>query len=521
MRRWLTHEIVLHSERVRTAPFWDVDVRLELVAPSGRSTAVDAFWDGGHTWRARVRLDELGEWHWRTVASDPDDAGLHGQAGEVECVAYEGANPVYRHGPVGIADGRTSLAHADGTPFLWIGDTVWNGLIRSDPVDWEGYLEARRAQGFSAIQFFTTQWRGLTTDPFGEPSFHDDGGFAPNPRFYQRLDPKVEAIARHGLLGYGIVVLSLYEDEPGWAWPAERLVRFARWLRARWGSYHMSWTLAGDGGFAGRRAEERFWPIGRAAYSDPPEPLVTMHPRGWTWVGGEFRGEPWVTFLSYQSCHSDDPGKVRWLPDGDAARDWRTEPSKPIINLEPNYEDHPSYDSGIRFTPHEVRRASYWSMLVTPTAGVTYGHYSLWAWAGEPEPVGKGIHSQAEELLQPWWTVLDTPGARSMTVLRRYFESGEWWRLRPAQEILRTQPGTADVLRFLTAARTDDGAWTIVYAPLGGSIELARDEVGGRNTRWFNPRTGSWQAAVAGEATSDRATFVAPDGNDWILDLRA
>ena len=521
MQRWLTHEIVLHSERVRTAPFWDVDVRLELVAPSGRSTAVDAFWDGGQTWRARVRLDEVGEWRWRTAASDPDDAGLHGQAGGVECVAYEGANPVYRHGPVGVADGRTSLAHADGTPFLWIGDTVWNGLIRSDPVDWEVYLEARRAQGFSAVQFFTTQWRGLATDQFGEPSFHDHEGFAPNPRFYQRLDPKVEAIARHGLLGYGIVVLSLYEEEPGWAWPAERLVRFARWLRARWGSYHMSWTLAGDGGFAGRRAEERFWPIGRAAYSDPPEPLVTMHPRGWTWVGREFRGEPWVTFLSYQSCHSDDPDKVRWLPDGDAARDWRTQPAKPIINLEPNYEDHPSYDSGIRFTAHEVRRASYWSLLVTPTAGVTYGHYSLWAWASEPEPVGQGIRSQADELLLPWWTVLDTPGARSMTVLRRYFESGPWWRLRPAQEILRTQPGTADVLRFLTAARTDDGAWTIVYAPLGGSIELARDAVGGRSARWFDPRTGSWRSAVAGEALSERATFVAPDGDDWILDLRA
>ncbi len=284
----------------------------------------------------------------------------------------------------------------------------------------------------------------------------------------------------------------------------------------------MSWTLAGDGAFAGRRAEERFWPIGRAVYADPPEALVTMHPRGWTWVGQEFRHEPWVTFLSYQSCHSDLPDKVRWLPDGDAARDWRTTPAKPIINLEPNYEDHPSYDTGVRFTAHEVRRASYWSLLVTPTSGVSYGHYSLWAWATQPEPVGDGIRSQAEELLEPWNGVLDTPGTRSMTVLRRFFESGEWWRLRPAQDLLLIQPGTADVRRFITAGRTTDDRWTVVYTPCGGSIELARDAVGARNARWFDPRAGLWQAARSEAGTAaDRAVFVTPDDGDWVLDLRA
>ncbi len=520
--RWIAHEIVLHGERPRSAPFWDVDVRVELKAPSGRSVVVDAFWDGDRTWRARLRLDEPGRWRWRSTSTDPDDGGLHGQGGELECAAYEGANPVYVHGPVRVADNGTSLAHADGTPFLWIGDTAWNGLIRSDPADWERYLETRRAQGFSAIQFFSTQWRALATDPAGEPSFVETDRFAPNPTFFRRLDPKVEAIARHGLLGYAIVVLSLYEDEPGWAWPAGQLVRFARWLRARWGGYHISWTLAGDGGFTGRPAAERFWPIGRAAYSDPPEPLVTMHPRGWTWVGSEFRDEAWVTFLSYQSCHSDLPEKVRWLPDGDAVRDWRTAPAKPIINLEPNYEDHPSYDTGIRFTAHEVRRASYWSLLVTPTAGVSYGHYSLWAWASEPEPVGQGIRSQATEMLEPWCRVLDTPGARSMTVVRRYLESGEWWRLRPAQEMLRDQPGDADVLRFVTAACTDDGRWIAAYTPLGGSIRLARPATEGRNARWFDPRTGTWHGAVGKpDESGDAMVFDAPDDDDWVLDLRA
>src|SRR5205085_11909432 len=162
----------------------------------GRTTSVDAFWDGGRTWRARIRLDEIGTWRWRSVASDATDARLHGRVGELDCIPYEGANPVFVHGPVRVADDGTSLAHADGTPFLWLGDTVWNGLIRAAPEDWEIYLEARRAQGFSVVQFFSTQWRALATDPFGDPSFRDeDGRFYPEPAFFQRLDGKVEAIA--------------------------------------------------------------------------------------------------------------------------------------------------------------------------------------------------------------------------------------------------------------------------------------------------------------------------------------
>jgi hypothetical protein len=521
--RWIAHELEFISDRDRDNPFWDVDVAVTVTGPNGHAVKADAFWDGGRTWRARFRLGETGRWTWRTSASDETDAGLHGRSGDLECIAYEGTNPVYVHGPVGVAAAGTSLAHADGTPFLWIGDTVWNGLIRSDPAGWEEYLESRRVGGFSVVQFFSTQWRALATDPSGESSFHEDGGgFAPNPRFYRRLDPKVEAVTRHGLLAYAIVVLSLYDDEPGWAWPAERLVRFARWLRARWGAYHMAWTLAGDGSFAGHRAEERFWPIGRAVYVDPPESLVTMHPRGWTWAGAEFRKEQWITFLSWQSGHSDDLEKVRWLPDGDVARDWATPPVKPIINLEPNYEDHPSYESGLRFTAHEVRRASYWSMLVAPTAGVTYGHFSLWAWATDREQVGDGIRRQSEYWLEPWRSVLDAPGARHMVIVRRYFDSGRWWELRPGNHLILDQPGRTDALRFQLAARTEDGRWTVVYTPLGGTIAVAADAVVDRSARWFDPRTGIWQAAShERDGASGGVIFRAPDEDDWILDLRS
>lgn len=519
--QWTAHELRFESAREWDAPFWGVDLAIELTAPSGRTFAVDGFWDGGRVWRARVRPDEVGEWRWRSLASDPSDTGLHGQSGSFSCVSYEGPNPVYRHGPVRVADNGYSLAHADGTPFLWWGDTVWNGLIRSSADDWAEYLDTRRAQGFSVVQFFSTHWRGLATDPEGNSSYTEEGRFSVNPAFFQRLDPKVKVIADHGLLASAIVVLSLFDAEPGWAWPAEQLTRFARWLRARWGAYHVAWSFGGDGDFTGQRAE-RWREIGPAVYSNPPEALVTMHPKGWSWVGDEFRDQEWVTFYIYQSCHSDEEPKIRWLPEGPHTRDWLAQPPRPIINVEPNYEDHPSYASGIRFTPADVRRATYWSLLVTPTAGVSYGHYSLWAWTSEPEPVGRAISGQADYLLEPWWTVLDTPGAASMMIARRYVESGAWWDLRPAQELLVAQPGGEDARRFIAAGRTLAGDWTVVYRPAfdtGDPIQLRAEVVDGASARWFDPRTGHWFGAKS-VADGGETTFVPPDGQDWVLDLR-
>ena len=517
---WTVQELTFESRQPHHDPFWDVDLRVELTAPSGRSFSVDAFWDGGQIWRARMRHDEVGEWQWRSVASDPNEAGLHGRSGSLTCLPYEGPNPVYRHGPVRVADDGRSFAHADGTPFFWLGDTVWNGLIRSTADDWDEYLETRRAQSFSVIQFFSTHWRALATDPTGQPSyFEDDGHFTVNPLFYQRLDPKVEAIARHGLLASAIVVLSLYDEEPGWAWPVERLIRFARWLRARWGAYHVAWSLGGDGNFQGERAV-RWREIGSAAYSNPPEALVTMHPFGYSWVGDEFRDQSWLTFYVYQSGHSNDEAKVRWLPLGPHTTDWQTPPPRPIVNIEPNYEDHPSYPSDVRFSAAEVRRAGYWSLLVTPAAGVSYGHFSLWAWASEPESVGQAIRRQSEYVLEPWWTVLDTAGARSMAILRRFFESGEWWRLRPAQAILAEQPGADDARRFVAAGRTEPGDWTVVYLPRGGPIRLHPGRAGDASARWFDPRTGHWSAAEAVINADGTTTFVTPDDRDWVLDLR-
>jgi hypothetical protein len=170
-----------------------------------------------------------------------------------------------------------------------------------------------------------------------------------------------------------------------------------------------------------------------------------------------------------QSGHGDSDGAMRWLTSGPPSRDWRTEPILPFINLEPNYEGHKGYTHRKPFGAHAVRRAAYWSLLVSPPAGVSYGAPTL-----------------------------------------------EWWRLRPAQDILVEQPGAADPSRFVAAAVAEDGKWALLYLPVGGKIAVHTEGLAKPlGARWFNPRAGTW----AGEAAVTAATqvFEAPDDNDWVL----
>jgi hypothetical protein len=505
-------EITLTSASEWSSPFWDVDLELALTSPTGQLSRHVGFWDGDGTWRVRLRPDQPGEWRWQSHSNDPD---LDGRHGTVAADWSERFTRFDRHGPVEVAADGYTFTHTDTTPFLWIGDTVWNGPLRAAAGDWDAYLQHRAVQGFTVVQVFTLNWRGLGTDADGRVAFTiADGRTEVEPAFFQRFDDRVAAANDQGLLVSAIVVLALYDEDAGQAWSEGSIARYARWLRARWAGYQVAWSLGGDGDFTGARAEK--WKrLGRQVYSDPPERLVTMHPCGKSCIAEEFRDESWMTFHVYQSGHAGDDVSIRWHTDGPYNEVARRPPARPIVNIEPNYEDHPGYVTDVLFTPADVRRAAYWSVLGTGPAGVGYGQYSLWAWAPEPEPVGEAIRSQPTNMLAPWHTVVDTPAAAQMGILRGYLESGPWGRLRPDPATLQRQPGADDVVRHQSAARTDDRVWTAIYVPdPGGDVVLAEPATG--SVRWFDPATGAWRPA----ASDDGQHFSTPTAQDWVLDSR-
>lgn len=513
--KWMPFEIELHSDRSYGNPLWDVSVTVQLAAANGQQQTVDAFWDGGRTWRFRFCPGHTGRWHWRTLCSNAADTGLHDASGAFRCIPYDGNDPLVRQGPIALSPDRRSFVHADGTPFFWLACTAWNGALRSSRTDWARYLHVRRQQRFSVIQFVCTQWRGgdkvLRRSAFSGPK-----RIHVNPEFFQALDPKVDAVNRAGLVAAPVLLWAFADTDPGRALPEQDAIRLARYMTARWGAHNLVWLLGGDGHYLGDNVR-RWRNIGRAVFADRHDRLVTLHPCGRSWVGDDYAHEAWFDFAGYQSGHGDGDEHLAWNVTGPPARCWQKAPALPIVNLEPNYEAHPAYQSGKKHDDHHVRRAAYWSLLVAPPAGVTYGHNAVWVWNERAGPA-EGHPNVGE--VAPWHTGLDTPGARSMSVLRDLLETGPWMQLRPQPNLLAEQPGELDPRRFVAAALTEDRTWALVYLPAGGQVRIDAAEIRQpADAGWIDPRTG--RRVSIGPPGSGWVTYRTPDDHDWVLELRS
>jgi hypothetical protein len=533
VRRWGLFEATFTSARTYENPLHDAELGVTFTAPSRRVHAVRGFWDGGTTWRVRFSPDEVGNWTFTTSATPESDAGLHAKKGAFRVSAAKGATRFERHGPIRVSPSRTFLEHADGTPFFWLADTGWNAGLLSTPEEFDHYVSQRNRQKFTAVQWVTTQWRASPQgDRLNELAFTGTDRIAINPAFFQRLDARMDALNRAGLLSAPVMLWAIGGGSnpavnPGFSLPEDQAIRLAQYMVARWQGHDVLWILPGDGDYRGERAEK--WKrIGRAVFgpsarvdstarSGPAAHApVVLHPGGMHWVLREFQHEPWIDIHGYQSGHGDDDKTLRWMTEGPPAKEWKTEPVRPFINLEPPYENHIAYQSRKPIPPLTVRRAVYWSLLNAPTAGVTYGGHGVWGWDDGTKPptdhAGSGIPL-------PWKQALLMPAAEQMAHVASLFTSIDFWRLRPAPDVLAEQPGTEAAARFITAAASDKRDLLVVYTPEGRTIALNADRVPRGRAAWHNPRTGERTTAAA-TRSGTVVRFEAPGDGDWVLLVR-
>lgn len=485
---------------------------VRLLAPSGKRRVISAFWDGGRVWRVRFMPDEPGRWRYRTTAF-PNYPGLNEQVGEFICRRAPSRNRFSQHGAIRVAAAGTYLEHHDRTPFFWLGDTAWNGALLASQEDWRTYLDDRAAKNFTAIQFvMTAPWRTAPTNAEGKTAFTGRERITINPQFFKRIDERIEAINARGLLAAPVLIWSNHRDDPGRSLPEDQIVRLAKYMVARYAAHHVVWILAGDDKYEGANAE-RWQRIGRAVFAEAKQAPVVMHPQGRQWPFEVFQKESWVSLIGYQSGHGDDNQTLAWIHSGPPAREWRRQPVRPIINLEPPYEDHVAYQSRQQHTAYTVRRAAYWSLLASPMAGLTYGAHGIWSWQLSPD---EPLNHQGTGVAKAWREALALPGSAQMKHLAEFFGALPWSRLRPDQTLLAAQPGANEPTRFVSVARTSDGKVAVIYLPAGGEIALKERAPKGKRTEWFNPRTGERTRA----GTEDGFRFRAPDAEDWLLILR-
>lgn len=517
--QWGRFEQQFTSAATYTNPFQDVTLTVQFTSPSGRVCRVEGFWDGGTTWRVRFAPDEIGPWSYTTSCTVPADSGLHGLHGSFTCGRPAGITPYEQHGPLRLSEDRRHFAHADGTPFFWLADTAWNGPLLSTPEAWDFYLAQRTRQRFTTVQWVTTQWLASPHgDLNGDVAYTGHDCIAVNPHFFRRLDRYHQKINDAGLLSVPVMLWAavwrtpeINAINPGTSLPEDQAARLSRYMLARWSASFVAWILPGDGHYDGEIAE-RWKRIGRAVFGDQPHAPVTLHPGGLDWPYPPFYGESWLDFVGYQSGHSDDERTFDWIVHGPPATDWKHAMPRPFVNLEPCYENHRGGPQGFRHDAYAVRRATYWSLLNAPTAGVTYGGHGVWGWDDGTQPP---TNHENTGIPLPWREALVMPGAEQLCHLIELIESVEWWRLRPAPDLIAAQP--ASVRKHVAAARSDNGDLVVVYIPDGGQVDLNMtglpDDL---SAIWFDPRTGQRLSARLHSNGLPRR-FETPGSGDWIL----
>ena len=513
--KWKKYELTFSSSSVYENPVQDVrTMEVTFFSPAGRKKTINAFWDGNDVWKARFMPDETGPWTFVTNCSDTKNQSLNGQEGSFLCRPNPDQKDIYKHGPVINPPGTFYLTHSDGTPFFYLACTAWNGALKSTDDEWDQYLQQRVKNSYSAVQLVTTQWRGCDKSSEGLTAFEGSGRIRINPEFFRLIDKKIDRVNEHGIVAAPVILWTLQtgngkELSPGYYLPDDQAILLAKYIVARYGGNHVIWILGGDGIYTGTY-EQRWKTIGRAVFDGKHQGIVAQHPCGRSWIGEVYKDEPWLNIIGYQSSHSNSEGTVNWITKGPMSEMWNHLPPRPLINLEPNYEE-------INFTikDKDVRNACYWSLFATPVAGITYGANGIWPWLRQGEKILNHSDAPGTSL---WNVSINFPGSIQMGYLAQFIKKFEWWKLYPSRELLLTQPGNEIFNQFVSVVKTTDNKTILAYLPVKLTVKIRKPAGIPYNVRWFNPVTNEYSEGIAADDGSV-LTVTSPVESDMLLIL--
>lgn len=511
---WSKAELTFLSDKLYNNPLYEVaDFYISFRAPSGTTLEVDGFWDGADNWKVRFKPEERGRWTYETHCSDENNEGLHGQRGSFTVSDNPSPHAIYQRGKIVHPPGTYHLTYQDGTPFFWTACTVWNGALRSTEAEWDRYLQHRVDNGYNTIQFVTTQWRGGPANAEGLTAYTKNGTIAINVDFFDRMDKRIDRINEFGLVAAPVLLWGLPVGEgrhlsPGYDLPFEDAELLARYIKARYGGHQVIWILGGDARYY-NEMESKWKFLGREVFKRKQN-LVSLHPHGRSWIGTLYDDEKWLDIIGYQSSHSNQQGTVDWINKGPISKEWKEVGPRPIINMEPCYEE-----IGFRITARDVRNASYWSLFAVPLSGITYGANGLWPWLRKGEKI---INHRDTGGVSDWETSMQFPGSIQIGYLAGFFRQYEWWDLRPANHLLVEQPGDEQFNQFISVVQSVDQQTILAYLPVQYEVGI---RVGNKKyrARWFDPVNNSFSVAqLSVEKGILRTT--PPAESDWVLELR-
>jgi len=418
-------EVALISGKTYRNPFLEIELNAVITQPDTYKLRVPMFWAGGKRWCLRYASSVAGVHTFRTECSDKNNAKLHGVEGKIEVMTYTDENPLYRHGPIRVADDKRHFEHADGTPFLWLGDTWWKNLCKR--MTWEGFQELtadRKAKGFNVVQIvcgpypdenmMEARWENEGGKPYETKDFS-----RVNPTYFEYADRRIKHLVDAGIVP---VIVG------GWGRPQhggkstlvqvglDGFKRHWRNLVARYGAYPTVWMVGGE-------AKDAYGPWSTLAEYlkdiDPYHPLLCYHAPGHP--REMLRDNSMFDFDMVAFGHDGMKTVNRTAQLMQSCLEMF--PKRPVLCGEACYEGHMQTN----FQDHQ--RYMFWRFLLSGAAGHTYGAAGIWHGSVEGDPGINPVYDWTT-----WRQGMNYPGAIQLGLGKRLLETYHWWRFESHPE---------------------------------------------------------------------------------------
>ena len=419
--------------------------------------------------------------------------------------------------PVRVSDNHRYLIDQHGSPFFYLGDTAWELFHRLDRDEADLYLKDRAAKRFTVIQAVVlAEFGGLDVpNPYGHLPLVDGDPTRPVEAYFAHVDFIVERAEELGLV---VGMLPTWGDKWNKKWgqgpevfTPENAAAFGEFLGKRYRDKPIIWILGGDRPVENDRQKSIIRAMAAGLRKgDGGRHLMTYHPMGGKTSADYFPDEGWLDFHMLQSGHNyDTPNYDR------IAADYARKPTKPCLDGEPGYEDHPAGFKAANgyLDDYDARKAAYWATFAG-ACGHTYGCHDIWQFLGPGRP-------PVTDARTPWREAKDLPGAGQMRHLRALLESRPVLIRVPDQSLLASDPGRGT--DHVRATRAGDGSYAFIYSASGKPFTVALEKLSGERLRasWYDPRQGT--AKVDGTFPRvGKKEFRPPSqgkGHDWVLVL--
>jgi hypothetical protein len=435
-----------------------------------------------------------------------------------------------------VSDNHRFLADSTGKPFFWLGDTDWELFHRMNREEAEQFLETRRKQGFNVIQAVALgEFNGLRQpNRYGDwPLNNEDptqfnvtpGSDPKNPYEYDYWDHVDFIISKIIEKGMYVGLLPTWGDKvlKGWGegpviFNAQNAEVFGKNIATRYKDTkdRIIWILGGD-----RPAEPEVRPVWDAMAKGiesvvGKEAFICYHPNGAASSSPYLHNEEWLDMNAIQSGHGNREIEA-WKM---IANDLALKPQKPVLDMEPCYEDHPvnpwdgKWTRAGRgyFSAYDVRARIYRGVFAGG-CGVTYGHHAIWSFANKElyAPITNG------DTILTWQQASEAAAANEMKFLKNLMLSRPYFVRIPDQTIILSNAGT-DWKDLLIATRDVNNTYAFIYLPQNQPVTIDVSRISGniKKVYWYSPETG--KVVPSPDVRSGQRTFTPPkDGKDWVL----